>query len=69
MHGIIDFAPDVDTLPHALRVFGFRVANIEAHLDVLVLGPVFDDPPSQVVSGPFELVFEFGRVLRLTSCR
>jgi hypothetical protein len=31
---------------------------------VLVLRPVFDYPPGQVVSGPFELVLEFSRVLR-----
>ena len=65
MYGVVHFAPDVEALPHTFRVFGLGVPDIEPHLDMAILGPVFDDPLGQVVSGPFKLVFQFGRVVGL----
>ncbi len=57
MHGVIHFAPHVDTVLHPVRVSGLGVTHVEAHLDVFVLRPVLDDTLSEMVPGTCSLFF------------
>lgn len=63
MGRVVHLCPEIGSALHPGRIPWLRRSDVKPQRDVLVLRPVLQDLPGQVVAGPLELVLQLLRVL------